>query len=195
MRPYFQTHLVAGLVFWATAIGWIVLEARQGAKTRAEATDSDRGSRQLIRATLFGAWLVSFVVTADFPALAIRGDRALFFVVAMGTMWAGMALRFWSFHTLGRYFTFTVMTSTDQQVVTSGPYRWLRHPGYAGGTLATIGLGLAFGNWAALAVMTVVPLIGVVNRIRVEEAALLGTLGERYATYAGGRKRLVPYLW
>jgi protein-S-isoprenylcysteine O-methyltransferase Ste14 len=38
-------------------------------------------------------------------------------------------------------------------------------------------------------------LIGLVRRIRVEERALLGELGERYASYASGRRRLVPYVW
>lgn len=45
---------------------------------------------------------------------------------------AGEALRIWSRITLGRYFTYQVMTSKDQPVITSGPYRILRHPSYSG---------------------------------------------------------------
>jgi isoprenylcysteine carboxyl methyltransferase (ICMT) family protein YpbQ len=41
-----------------------------------------------------------------------------------------VALRGWSFAALGQYFTFTVMVSSDQPVVTAGPYRVLRHPSY-----------------------------------------------------------------
>jgi len=38
-------------------------------------------------------------------------------------------------------------------------------------------------------------LIGVINRIQVEERALHATLGDAYASYAAGRKRLVPLVW
>ena len=48
------------------------------------------------------------------------------------TLLAGLVLRGWSFKTLGDYFTFTVIVSTDQPVVTAGPYRLLRHPSYSG---------------------------------------------------------------
>ena len=57
------------------------------------------------------------------------------------------------------------------------------------------GLGLGYGNWLSLAALTLVPLIGFIYRIRVEEAALSTTLGAAYTTYAAGRKRLIPYVW
>ena len=44
--------------------------------------------------------------------------------------WPGAAR--WSFETLGQYFTFTVMVSSGQPVVATGPYRLLRHPSYTG---------------------------------------------------------------
>jgi protein-S-isoprenylcysteine O-methyltransferase Ste14 len=48
---------------------------------------------------------------------------------------------------LGHYFTFTVMTSANQPVITTGPYRVLRHPSYAGILLVLAGIGLSYGNW------------------------------------------------
>ena len=93
-------------------------------------------------------------------------------------------MRLWSFRTLGRYFTFTVKVSPDQPVVTAGPYRALRHPGYAGGLLAMIGFGVLYGNWLSFAVIAVLWSVIIVWRIRVEERALLATLGDRYRSYA-----------
>jgi protein-S-isoprenylcysteine O-methyltransferase Ste14 len=110
-------------------------------------------------------------------------------------MWCGFALRFWSFRTLGRYFTFTVMTSADQPVITSGPYRLLRHPSYLGLMLILIGIGAAYSNWLSLAALAVIPTVGVVHRIHVEEGALSATLGSAYTSYASGRKRLLPLVW
>jgi hypothetical protein len=57
-------------------------------------------------------------------------------------------------------------------VVTSGPYRLLQHPGYAGGMLAIVGLGLMWGNWVSMATLTLLWLALVIWRIRFEEAAL-----------------------
>ena len=80
-------------------------------------------------------------------------------------------------------------------VVTTGPYRLLRHPGYAGGLLATIAIGVMWGNWVSLATLTVLMLAFIIWRIRTEEKALLATLDGRYRAYAARHKRLVPLVW
>ena len=54
---------------------------------------------------------------------------------------------------------------------------------------------MALGNWAALAVLAVVPNIGHVVRIRFEERALLAGLGEPYRRFAVSRPRLFPGVW
>jgi len=81
-------------------------------------------------------------------------------------------------------------------VVSHGPYRLVRHPGYAGGLLAWIGIGLTSANWAGLAAVTLLPVIIVSWRIRLEEDALLATLDDdRYRRYAAQHKRLIPRVW
>lgn len=71
----------------------------------------------------------------------------------------------------------------------------MRHPSYAGMIMTFVGIVLALGNWAALAVLAVVPTAGLVLRIRFEERALLDGLGEPYRRFAACRPRLVPGLW
>jgi protein-S-isoprenylcysteine O-methyltransferase Ste14 len=80
-------------------------------------------------------------------------------------------------------------------VITSGPYRSLRHPSYTGILLIVIGAGAVWGNWLGLGVLTLMTLVGLVYRIHVEEKALLEELGERYRTYAEHHKRLIPFVW
>src|SRR6202043_1221299 len=103
-------------------------------------------------------------------------DGAVTFGVGLAIIWAGVGLRWWSFRTLGRYFTIDVMTSADQPVITTGPYRIVRHPSYAGLLLIFAGIGIMSANWLSLAAMILLPLVGLLNRIRVEEAALMATL-------------------
>lgn len=108
---------------------------------------------------------------------------------------AGLALRFWAVLTLGRFFKVTVSIQERHTVVRSGPYRLLRHPSYTGLLLILLGLGLALETWLGLAAIVVLPLIGVLIRIRVEEAVLLEALGSEYASYAAETRRLIPGVW
>jgi protein-S-isoprenylcysteine O-methyltransferase Ste14 len=61
--------------------------------------------------------------------------------------------------------------------------------------LTFLGLGLALGNWASLAVLAVLPTAGLVYRIHFEERALLDKLGEPYRRFATSRSRLFPGVW
>lgn len=88
-----------------------------------------------------------------------------------------------------------MQTSGDQPVISSGPYRVIRHPGYAGILLAVIGLGLFIGNWLSFVSLTIAIGCGLMFRIRVEERALLQNLGDDYREYAATHKQLVPFVW
>jgi protein-S-isoprenylcysteine O-methyltransferase Ste14 len=61
--------------------------------------------------------------------------------------------------------------------------------------LAGIGVGLASANWAGLAGLMLLVLTALLWRIRIEENALMTTLGDRYRAYAAQHKRLVPLIW
>jgi protein-S-isoprenylcysteine O-methyltransferase len=88
-----------------------------------------------------------------------------------------------------------VAIASDHQLVEAGPYRWLRHPSYAGALLAFLGLGLCLHNWAALAAVVVPVSVVFWRRMRIEEAALLGTFGERYRDYMRRTRRLIPFIY
>lgn len=194
MRPYFATQSIPTLLFAGSMLVWLAFEVRQALVRRADATSADRGSLLVIRVVVGVAIISAAFATARVPGAAIPLP-ALALAIGLVLMWCGILLRIWSFRTLGRYFTFTVMTSANQRVVASGPYRFVRHPSYLGMILVLSGLGAMYGNWLSLAALSLMPLIGFINRIHVEEAALSATLGSGYTTYASGRKRLVPYVW
>ncbi len=108
---------------------------------------------------------------------------------------AGLALRFWAIVSLGRFFKVTVSIQEGHRVVRAGPYQLLRHPSYSGLLVAMVGLGLLLGTWLGLAALIVLPLVGILIRIRAEEAVLLDALGDEYAAYAAATSRLVPGVW
>lgn len=185
---------VARDVLVGTAVVWGVAELRQSLNNRPEASRWDRGSRFVIRiGSIVG--VVGAIVAVKAAQFATFRSPKVIDWVGLGVLWCGMGLRLWSFHTLGRYFTFTVQTSTDQPVITTGPYRVIRHPSYAGVLLAVVGIGCLFANWLALGVLVVALFCAIVYRIHVEERALLHDIGEAYRSYAATHKRLIPFIW
>jgi protein-S-isoprenylcysteine O-methyltransferase Ste14 len=193
MRPFFAGSPVATGLFVGSLVIWIMLEVRQALSRRPDATNMDRGSLLVLRACVaVGMVLGAFAMRVQAAAV---GSTIELIAASLLLIWAGIGLRLWSFRTLGVFFTFSVMTSPGQSVVTTGPYRMLRHPSYTGMLLVLIGIGIAYGNWLSLAAFVVFPLIGFINRIRVEEAALSSSLGEAYTSYATHRKRMIPFVW
>jgi len=136
-----------------------------------------------------------FALSFTFPQAAIRSGLVMFFFIGIGVMYAGMALRLYSMRILGRYFTFQVAVHTDQPVIETGPYRYIRHPSYTGGLITLAGLGLALGNWAGLIVLLAFMAAGYAYRIPIEEAALVASIGEPYRAYTRRTYRLIPYLY
>jgi protein-S-isoprenylcysteine O-methyltransferase len=108
---------------------------------------------------------------------------------------AGMTLRWVSIRTLGRFFTVNIAIRHDQYVVTSGPYRFIRHPSYSGLLSAFLGLGLYLANWLSLLVIIIPIAWATLNRIDKEEEALLAGLGPPYKAYCDKTKRLIPWLY
>ena len=87
-----------------------------------------------------------------------------------------------------------IQKERGQTVVTTGPYRWVRHPMYAGATLYIIGTPLLLGSWIGLAVLPL--LIGAMMlRIPMEERALRRGLPGYDGYAARVRYRLVPFVW
>ena len=97
--------------------------------------------------------------------------------------------------TLAGSFSTFVRADAGQSVIDHGPYRWVRHPSYTGLLLITLGLGLGARNWLSLLVCAVVPALGLLPRITVEESELARVLGEDYRGYQRTTRRLVPGLW
>jgi protein-S-isoprenylcysteine O-methyltransferase Ste14 len=107
----------------------------------------------------------------------------------------GMALTTWAM-LVNRFFSSAVRLQPDrgQHVIKSGPYRLVRHPGYSGGLLLLLCIGLALGSWIAIVpILLIVPFM--VRRTLIEERMLARAL-PGYADYMQRvRSRIVPGMW
>ena len=188
---------IRGALFHWSLTAWGLLElglrVRELARGRGRAAH-DRGTRVFIGAMIGAALLLALNSPTWVPSLRMPGHRATH-VTGLAVVWIGLVVRFWAVATLGRSFRTTVEVDAEQQVVSNGPYRWVRHPAYTGLLLILAGLGLGIGNWLALVACVVLPTIAVLRRIQVEEAELTRVLGENYLAYEQHTKRLIPGLW
>lgn len=106
----------------------------------------------------------------------------------------GISLVFWSGLTLGRLYSGEVTIQKDHQLITSGLYRYVRHPRYLGGIILGIGLSLIFRSWIGLALS--ISFIGLILlRIRDEEALMYKEFGQEWEEYCKQSWRLVPFLY
>jgi protein-S-isoprenylcysteine O-methyltransferase Ste14 len=121
------------------------------------------------------------------PAWAIGLGYILFGAGYWGSGWA---------EAVNRHFEPTVRIQSDRghQVVTTGPYAYVRHPGYISANLLTIGMALALGSfWALVPVVLGIVLLGI--RTNLEDATLRREL-PGYAEFAQKtRFRWIPGVW
>jgi protein-S-isoprenylcysteine O-methyltransferase Ste14 len=182
---------VTDLTLAAWALVEVGVRVREGVQGKGRA-DRDRSTRVLIALTLGAAIVAALGARSVAPELR---TPALLRMAGVVVMWVGLALRVWAIAALGVGFRTTVEVEPGQVVVSSGPYRWIRHPSYTGLLLLVAGFGAALGNWLSLAASVVLPLPAIVWRIHVEEAELNRVLGQAYRTYQSERARLIPGLW
>src|SRR5262245_21871427 len=166
--------MLTTLVAWSLLVSFLVLQRvlRRGEQARSlQASAADRGSTKLLGA----AFLLGFLALVAAPVLNAQGiaeasHGPVIGWIGVGVMVCGLALRLWSQAVLGRYYTTTLRHGEDQPILASGPYRLLRHPGYAGLLLAWVGAGLATANLAVASVIAVRMAVAYSYRIAAAEA-------------------------
>lgn len=178
-------------------VGWGAYErisAIMKGRRHAAAGDRDRNSLVIFYATIFFGYGVGIPVaftdhgrmTAFFPYLSFMG-----FAIVL----AGLVIRLAAIRSLAEHFTYTVRIVDDHRLVTSGIYRYVRHPAYLGQAMIFLGCGTAFSNWISILALFIPTLVAAYYRISVEEKVLVEHFGEHYREYMGRTKRLVPWIY
>ncbi len=115
--------------------------------------------------------------------------------------WLGVGLGFlstgliyWMFSSIGSGITPTVTTRTEHQLVTSGPYRWIRHPLYTFGTLFFLSFALIIDSWF-MGLMAIFAFVLLSIRLPQEEGFLIEKFGDQYRDYIKTTGKYLPKLW
>jgi protein-S-isoprenylcysteine O-methyltransferase Ste14 len=187
-----MNYLLILALIWLLAEFSLVFRDRIQGKGRPE---KDKGTRNYNLLSIMISIVLSIIIVqkTDFPFVG----HNIAFCIWLGAIVIaiGILIRVWAIITLGNAFRTTIETDKGQKVVTSGPYKLIRHPSYSGAMLICLGYGIAFQNWLALGVLIVLPPIAILYRIPYEEAAMVDELGEEYRDYQRKTKKLIPYIW
>jgi protein-S-isoprenylcysteine O-methyltransferase Ste14 len=158
--------------------------------------EGTKGWDRVILSVLLTSFIVTLVVAAlddgrfhfaPAPPAAVLAGYVLLLAGVFGTGWA---------QAVNRYFepSVRIQSDRDHHVITTGPYAYVRHPGYIFGLVLTFGLALALGSWWALLPATLVAALFAV-RTRLEDATLQRELPGDAEFAARVRYRWIPGVW
>ena len=139
------------------------------------------------------AGLVAFLVNPRVMTWSSLPLPVSFRWIGVGTGVVAAAMLVWTFHSLGRNITDTVVTRQHHVLVTTGPYRFVRHPFYVASALAFLANALATANWF-IALMGGLAMTLLVVRTAIEEEHLVRRFGEDYRWYMRQTGRFFPRL-
>ena len=107
----------------------------------------------------------------------------------------GLLLRVWTRLTIGTMYSGYLRVKVGHVLVTDGPYRFVRHPGYSGLVLMALGLCIGYSSLIGLIAIPILLIPGLSFRMKVEERMLSEEFRDDYWAYARRAKKLIPGIW
>lgn len=157
-----------GVTIFAAMIAEAVLSARHDRRLRARGAVEPRDD--VMRAMQVAYPLGFVAILAEGAWRGVRPDAPL--VAGSVVFLVAKLLKYWAIATLGERWTFRVLVPPASSRVTTGPYRWLRHPNYVAVVGEFVGAALAARALLLGPVVTLTFLVLIRRRVRVEERAL-----------------------
>ena len=176
-------------------IGWLAFWIVAARNVKATRWRESRASQLLYRVPLLLAAVL--LAIPDLVPLALT-ERFLppgTGAALLGTIAVvlGLGLAIWARMHLGRNWSATITLKAGHSLVRTGPYRYLRHPIYAGLLLGLVGTAAAIGEWRGILAVALV-LIAFVRKILVEETRMGETFSE-YGEYRRQTAALIPFIF
>lgn len=189
-----------GYVFFVSALGFAnfyqaieVPELRNLSKGE-EGKRVPRQSVVFVVMLLFLFGSLFFLPFADHRSIGVM--RAGQIVRWLGLILCGLGfiVSFWARVALGRMYSAEATIQRNHQLVTTGPFRYIRHPVYLGILCFVLGLSFLFRSWIGL--VALIPIAaGLLFRIKDEEEVLHKEFGLEWETYCKQSWRFLPYLY
>jgi protein-S-isoprenylcysteine O-methyltransferase Ste14 len=108
---------------------------------------------------------------------------------------SGTTFRLYAIHALGNYFSSTVQIKEEHKIISTGPYRFLRHPSYTGAYMAMLGSAVFLQSLAGIFIFGFGMLFAYHLRIKTEEQTLTQKFTKEYLSYAQRTYKMFPFIW
>ena len=119
----------------------------------------------------------------------------IFFIIGAILAISGLIIRINSILTLKQQFTYTVTTIENHELIETGLYKIIRHPGYLGQLIIFLGISTSLSNWLSILTMIISVSFGYIYRIKTEESFMIAQMGAKYIDYQKRTKRLIPMVY
>lgn len=136
--------------------------------------------------------IVGIVLTRAFSTQTLAVHSVILQVVGMVVFVSGLALAVWARIYLGRNWGMPMTKKEEPELVTSGPYRYVRHPIYSGLLLAVLGTALATNLYWLIGLVVVGAYF--IYSATVEERLMTSTFPDAYPRYKASSKMLIPFV-
>lgn len=151
----------------------------------------------------WSVWILTIFITIGYALSFSIGATKIgriypwsaFFAMGAILAIAGLIIRISSILTLKQHFTYTVTEIENHELIETGLYKRIRHPGYLGQLIIFLGISVSLSNWISVILMMISVLIGYIYRIRTEERFMIEQMGQKYIDYQKRTKRLIPMIY
>ena len=170
-----------------------IFMSRRQTDKRKISESGDKGSIWiLIISITMGYWL-SFIIGAT--TIGRLHHWNIFFMIGSVVALTGLIIRVTSILKLRQQFTYTVTKIENHELIETGLFKIIRHPGYLGQIIIFLGISVCLSNWLSVLLMLIPVLSGYIYRINVEERFMAEHLGQKYLDYRKRTKRLIPVIY
>lgn len=136
--------------------------------------------------------MIAYVLNPNWLAWASLSFPLWMRWTGVGIALMGFALLQWAQVTLGRSWSDTPRMLKEQALITSGPYRFIRHPIYTAFILILGSTLLISANWLIGLTWAGMTVLDIASRISFEESLMVEYFGDQYREYMKKTGRLVP---
>jgi protein-S-isoprenylcysteine O-methyltransferase Ste14 len=167
-----------------------IMMSRRHRRDRSIKKSDDKGSMWVIVISIFVGFTLAFRIGASTLGRIYHWDA--FFAAGILLVMLGLYIRISSMQALRQHFTYTVTNIENHELIMTGWYKMIRHPGYLGQLILLLGFATALSNWLSVIGMMLPVTIGFLYRINVEEKFMQQQMGQKYLDYKKITKRLIP---
>jgi len=159
-----------------------------------EASKWEGKFRVALRAALAPFWFTAVLLYMIYPDWMTQFSLPL----SIWLRWIGVVVAIssfplfaWAIRALGEQFSPRLQVTEKHKLVTSGPYRWIRHPMYTAEFVFYFGLAVESANWVVALAILIGPAL-LYARVSKEEAMLIERFGDEYRVYIKRTGRFFP---